>query len=49
VDFLNILNNWTIVLNFELQYYEQVAMREAALANLEKLTDLRLVRSGGVQ
>jgi outer membrane protein TolC len=49
LDFLSILNNWTIILNFELQYYEQLAMREAALANLEKLTGLQLVRSGGVQ
>lgn len=49
LDFLTILNNWMIVLNFELQYYEQLAMREVALANLERLTGLRLVRSGGVQ
>jgi outer membrane protein TolC len=49
LDFLTILNNWTIVLNFELQYYEQLAMREAALANLEKLTGLQLVRAGGVK
>ena len=49
LDFLAILNNWTIVLNFELQYYEQLAMREAALANLERLTGLQLVRGGGVQ
>jgi outer membrane protein TolC len=49
LDFLAILSNWTIVLNFELQYYEQLAMREAALANLERLTGLQLVRGGGVQ
>lgn len=49
LDFFTILNNWTIVLNFELEYYNQLAMRETALANLERLTGLRLVRSGGIQ
>ena len=44
LDFLTILNNWTIVLNFELEYYNQLAQRETALSNLERLTDLQLVR-----
>jgi outer membrane protein TolC len=49
LDFLTILNNWTIVLNFELEYYTQVAQHEIALANLERLTSLNLVRTRGVQ
>jgi hypothetical protein len=44
LDFLTILNNWTIVLNFELEYYNQLAQHETALSNLERLTDLQLVR-----
>ena len=47
LDFLTILNNWTIVLNFELEYYTQLAQHETALSNLERLTALTLVRSGG--
>ena len=43
LDFLTILNNWTIVLNFELEYYNQLAQHETALSNLERLTNLQLV------
>ncbi len=49
LDFLTILNNWTIVLNFELEYYNQLAQRETSLSNLERLTNLRLVRRRGTQ
>ena len=51
LDFLTILNNWTIVLNFELEYHNQLAQHEIALSNLERLTDLKLVgvRAGGVR
>jgi outer membrane protein, heavy metal efflux system len=49
LDFLTILNNWTIVLNFELEYHNQLAQHETALSNLERLTDLQLVRSRGVR
>jgi outer membrane protein TolC len=43
LDFLSIVNNWTIMLNFELEYYNQLAQHETALSNLERLTDLQLV------
>jgi outer membrane protein TolC len=49
LDFLTILNNWTIVLNFELEYHNQLAQHETALSNLERLTDLQLVGSRGVR
>ena len=49
LDFLTILNNWTIVLNYELEYYNQLSQHETALANLERLTGQTLVRSGGRQ
>ena len=45
LDFLTILSNWTIVLNFELEYYTQLAQHETALSNLERLTGLKLVRN----
>jgi outer membrane protein TolC len=47
LDFLTILSNWTTVLSFELEYYNQLAQRETALSNLERLTGLKLVRTGG--
>ncbi len=47
LDFLSIINNWSVLLNFHLEYYSQLAMRETALAELERLTGLRLVRTGG--
>ena len=49
LDFLTILNNWTIVLNFELEYYNQLSQHETALSNIERLTDLQLVRNRGVR
>ena len=49
LDFLTILNNWTIVLNYELEYYNQLSQHETTLANIERLTGLTLVRSGGRQ
>jgi outer membrane protein TolC len=45
LDFLTILSNWTMVLNFELEYYTQLAQHETALSNLERLTGLKLVRN----
>lgn len=49
LDFFTVLNNWTIVLSFELEYYNQLAEHEAVLANLERLTGLQLGRTGGAQ
>jgi outer membrane protein TolC len=49
LDFLTILSNWNIVLNYELEYYNQLAQHETALSNLERLTGLKLVRTGGRQ
>ena len=49
LDFLSIINNWSILLNFQLEYYNQLAIREAALAGLERLTGLRLVQTGGAK
>jgi outer membrane protein TolC len=49
IDFLSILNNWTVILNFQLEYYNQVSMREVAVADLERLTGIQLARSGGVK
>lgn len=37
VDFLTLINNLTTLLNFEMQYYEELAKHEQALARLEPL------------
>ena len=44
IDFLNVLSNFTTVLDYELGYHEQVATHEKALARLEELTSLELVQ-----
>jgi outer membrane protein TolC len=44
VDFLTVLSNFTVVLEYELGYHQQLAARERALARLEELTGLELVR-----
>jgi outer membrane protein TolC len=49
IDFLSILNNWTVIVNFQLEYYNQLSMRESAIADLERLTGVRLNRAGGVK
>lgn len=49
LDFLGVLNNWSNVLDFEVEYYGQVTEHEKALAGLEELTGLRLVQTGGVE
>ena len=43
IDFLNVLSNFTTVLDYELGYHEQLAMHEKALARLEELTGLTLI------
>lgn len=47
VDFLGVLDHWTTLLEFEIDYYTQVAEHEKALAGLEELTGLRLVGTDG--
>ena len=47
LDFLGVLDNWSTLLDFEVEYYAQVAAHEKALASLEELTGLDLVLSGG--
>ena len=49
LDLLTVLNNWSILLNFELEYYDQVVVHEKALANLEQLTSLEIIDVGGGQ
>lgn len=43
LDFLNVLSNFTSVLDYELAYHMQVAEHEKALARLEELTALDLI------
>lgn len=43
VDFLSVLEHWSTLLEFEIDYYTQVAEHEQALVGLEELTGLRLV------
>ena len=49
LDFLGVLENWSTLLDFEVEYYSQVAEHEKALASLEELTGLNLVGTGGVE
>jgi outer membrane protein TolC len=44
VDFLNVLGNFTTLLDYELNYKQQIASHEKALARLEELTGLSLVQ-----
>jgi cobalt-zinc-cadmium efflux system outer membrane protein len=44
VDFLDLLTNFTTVLDYELNYYQQLVNHEKALARLEELTGLDLLR-----
>lgn len=44
VDFLTLLNDFTVLLNYELRYHEQVVAYHKALARLEELTALPLLR-----
>ena len=47
LDFLGVLDNWSRLLDFEVEYYVQLAEHEKALAGLEELTGLELIQSGG--
>jgi outer membrane protein TolC len=44
VDFLNVLGNFTTLLDYELNYKQQIANHEKALARLEELTALNLIQ-----
>lgn len=43
VDFLTVISSFTSVLDYELNYYEQLSNRQKALAALEELTALNLL------
>ena len=43
-DFLTVLSNFTTVLDYELAYHQQLVNRQKALARLEELTGLDLIR-----
>ncbi len=43
-DFLNVLSNFTTILDYELNYQQQLVNHEKALARLEELTGLTLIR-----
>jgi outer membrane protein TolC len=43
VDFLDVIANFTTVLDYELNYYQQLVNHEKALARLEELTGLDLI------
>jgi outer membrane protein TolC len=49
VDFLGVLDHWSTLLEFEVEYYTQVAEHEKALASLEERTGLDLIGSGGAE
>ncbi len=44
VDFLTILTNFTVVLNYEVSYYRELANYQMALANLEPLVGVELTK-----
>ena len=44
IDFLTLLNNQTAVLAYQMQYYEQLAKHEQALARLEPLAAMELTK-----
>ena len=43
-DFQSVLGNFTTILDYELGYHQQIASHEKALARLEELTGLELIR-----
>ena len=47
IDFLGVLDNWSALLDFEVEYYAQLTEHEKALAGLEELTGLELLQTGG--
>jgi outer membrane protein TolC len=48
VDFLNVISNFQVVIDAELDYHMQVTNHEKALARLEEVTGLNLIQQGDV-
>ena len=44
VDFLTILTNFSVVLDYEVSYYRELANYQMALANLEPLVGVELTK-----
>jgi cobalt-zinc-cadmium efflux system outer membrane protein len=44
IDFQTVLGNFTTILDYELSYHQQLATHEKALARLEELTGLQLIK-----
>ena len=44
IDFQTVLGNFTTILDYELGYHQQIAAHEKALARLEELTGLELIK-----
>ena len=44
IDFQSVLGNFTTILDYELGYHQQLATHEKALAQLEELTGLELIK-----
>jgi len=42
VDFLTVLSNFSTILNYEVDYYRELANYQAALARMESLTGMEL-------
>lgn len=49
VDFLNVINNFTTILDYQVAYYQEIANFQKALARLEEITGLELIASPGVK
>jgi len=47
IDFLTLLNNLVTLFNFELEYYEQLAEYQKALARIEEITAMELIGDEG--
>ena len=45
IDFLTLLNNLTTLFNFEIEYYRQLAQYHKAIARLEEITGVELMKS----
>ncbi len=46
IDFLTLLDNLITLFNFELEYYRQLTAYQKALARIEEITGLELIRKG---
>jgi len=48
-DFLNVINNFTTILDYQVAYYQEVANYQKALARLEEITGLELTATSSVK